>query len=250
MPGDQVFLKISRTRTNRTESPRNDNVVCISRLYISTSIYTAYSGLGRSKCCWARRTPEGDSSHILFWIRFATTLWKYAHTGMSIDPLVIYYIWTSPDLTYGLYFRKENHHVPSLSCTMYIRNCFGISSVNMSNGCIYLKSGIYLLITLQHISEKNNCAHTRNVKRGHRESSKGIKIRSRCCNIYLMHRYVYKQKQERREWGSPRNQRPLLLLHASLISSSTNPKTRTSPPHITLHIQPQGPTPSSSSSEK
>ena len=63
----------------------------------------------------------------------------------------------------------------------------------------YLESGFYPQITSRQISEKSNCTHTRNVKRGHRESSKGIKIRSRCCNIYLMHRYVYKQKQERRE---------------------------------------------------
>ena len=48
----------------------------------------------------------------------------------------------------------------------------------------YLGSGFYPQITLQHISGKNNCAHTRNVKHGHRESSKGIKIRSRCCNIF------------------------------------------------------------------
>ena len=135
---------------------------------------------------------------------------------------------------------------------MYTRNYFGISSVQYVQWT-YQEPVFYRQVTSRQISEKSNCTHTRNVKRGHRESSKGIKIRSRCCNIYLMHRYVYKQKQERRgSEGSEKNQKPLLLLHASLISSSTNQKPRTPPPppHITLHIQPQGPTPSSSSSEK
>ena len=100
-----------------------------------------------------------------------------------------------------------------------------------------LKSGFYFQITSRNISGKKNCGHTRNVKHGHRESSKGIKIRSSCCNIYLMHRYVYKQKQERRgSEGSEKNQKPLLLLRASLISSSTNQKPRTpTPTHNLTH---------------
>ena len=99
-----------------------------------------------------------------------------------------------------------------------------------------LKSGFYFQTTWRNISGKKNCGHTRNVKHGHRENSKGIKIRSRCCNIYLMHRYVYKQKQERREWGEWKDQKPLLLLRASLISSSTNQKPRTpTPTHDLTH---------------
>lgn len=78
---------------------------------------------------------------------------------MSIGPLVIYHIETSPDLTYGLYFGKEDHHVPF---PLHV----GISSVN-----ILRISGFYRQITLRHISGKNNYVHT-NVNHGHQESNK------------------------------------------------------------------------------